>query len=126
MRTGLGKPGVLVTAPQGPSASPGWGSGSWKRRKLSTYRFLTLRESLRLPRVGQRVRHRRQGTVWKVIEEKEVWAEGVGEEAPPWVPALYLRFWKVSAAQPGRGQTRSHRYIPGDHSFADHGEALEE
>lgn len=71
------------------------------------------------------MRHKGHGTVWKVIEEKEVWVKGPGEDAPPLVPALYLRFWKVTSSR-GRGKTHSHQYTPGDHSFADYWEVLEE
>jgi hypothetical protein len=85
-----------------------------------------LRDNLNLPRVRQRVRHKRYGTVWKVIEEQEVWVEGAGQGEPALVPALSLRFWKVNEAQSGRGKTWRHRYIPGDRSFDHHWEVLEE
>jgi hypothetical protein len=71
------------------------------------------------------VQHKSHGTIWKVIEEKEVWVEGAEEGAPAWVPGLHLRFWKVGSRL-GRGKTLSHRYTPGDRSFADHWEVLEE
>ena len=116
---------VLVTAPPGAIGVTWLGERVLEKEKLSTYRFVTLRDSLQLPRVGQKVRHRRLGTVWKVIEEKEVWVAGVNGGEAAQVPAVSLRFWKVNDARPGRGRTRSHQYTPGDHSFENHWEILE-
>jgi NhaP-type Na+/H+ or K+/H+ antiporter len=116
---------VLVTAPPGAVGVSLLGEKFLAAQKPAGYRFATLRQELRLPRVGQRIRNKRYGTVWKVIEEKEVWAPGEGEGAAP-VPALSLRFWKVDAANlPGRGRTRRHQYAPGDRSFEEHWEILE-
>lgn len=115
---------VLVTAPPGAIGISWLGERVLEKEKLSGYRFVTLRDSLGLPRVGQRVRHRRHGTVWKVIEEKEVWVAGSLDGAPAQVPALALRFWKVNDSPPGRGKTRSHRYTPGDRSFEHHWEII--
>jgi NhaP-type Na+/H+ or K+/H+ antiporter len=117
---------VLVTAPPGAIGVSWLGERVLEKEKRSIYRFLVLRNSLRLPRVGQRVRHRRHGTIWKVIEEKEVWVAGTGEGVPALIPALHLRFWKVNDDRPGRGKTHSHRYTPGDRSFEHHWEILEE
>ncbi|MCG6880558.1 MAG: hypothetical protein WBR24_09090 [Desulfobacterales bacterium] len=39
----------------------------------SAYRFKELREKMDLPRVREKVRSKRYGTVWKMIEEKENW-----------------------------------------------------
>ncbi len=111
---------VLVTAPPGAIAISRWGEHVLDEEELSGYRFVTLRGKLKLPRVGQRVRHKGTGTVWKIIEEKELWvprgeAEGGEREL---VPALSLRFWKVDAhLPPGTGKTMRHSYAPGDFSF---------
>ena len=80
------------------------------------------------PRVGQRVRHKVSGTIWKVIEEKEVWMPGKNQTpgAPQVVPAIHLRYWKPRPGQPlGKGRTMSHYYAPGDYSFYHHWEILE-
>jgi solute carrier family 9B (sodium/hydrogen exchanger), member 1/2 len=118
---------VLVTAPPGVIGISLWGERVLEKEELSGYRFITLRERLKLPRVGQRVRHKRHGTVWKVIEEKEIWLSQPGEGGGPvrQVPALSLRFWKVEDNLPrGTGQTYRHNFLPGDHSFDLHWEIL--
>jgi len=115
---------ILATAPIGAIAISIMGERVLEKDEVNVYRFKVLRDTLNLPRVGQKVRHRRHGTVWKVIEEKEVWVEGTGEGAPALVPALHLRFWKVNARL-GRGKTHSHQYTPGDRSFDHHWEILE-
>ncbi|MEW6658837.1 MAG: cation:proton antiporter [Thermodesulfobacteriota bacterium] len=116
---------ILATAPIGAIAISIMGERVLEKDEVNVYRFKVLRDTLNLPRVGQKVRHRRHRTIWKVIEEKEVWVEGAGEGVPAQVPALALRFWKVND-RPGRGKTRSHQYTPGDRSFEQHWEILEE
>jgi NhaP-type Na+/H+ or K+/H+ antiporter len=111
---------VLVTAPPGAVAISLWGERALEKEELTGYRFNTLRQQLQLPRVGQRVRHKSSGTVWKVIEEMEVWVPQPGEPgaAADLVPAVALRFWKVNDRLPrGKGKTLRHRYTPGDYSF---------
>lgn len=116
---------ILATAPLGAIAISIVGERVLEKDEVNVYRFKVLRESLNLPRVGDRVRHRRYGTVWKVIEEQEVWVKGQGQGVPERVPALALRFWKVDEAQSGKGKTHRHRYTPGDRSFDLHWEILE-
>jgi NhaP-type Na+/H+ or K+/H+ antiporter len=116
---------ILATAPLGAIGISIMGERVLEKDEINVYRFKVLRDTLNLPRVGQRVRHRYHGTVWKIIEEQEVWVAGPGEGAPAQVPALALRFWKVNEAQPGRGKTWRHRYTPGDRSFELHWEILE-
>jgi NhaP-type Na+/H+ or K+/H+ antiporter len=117
---------ILATAPIGAIAISIMGERILEKDEVNIYRFKVLRENLSLPRVGQKVRHRRHGTVWKVIEEKEVWVTGSGEGAAAQTPALSLRFWKINNAGLGRGKTYTHRYSPGDRSFEHHWEILEE
>ena len=50
---------VLITAPPGAIAISLWGERVLEPEELTGYRFITLREKLKLPRVGQRVRHKR-------------------------------------------------------------------
>jgi NhaP-type Na+/H+ or K+/H+ antiporter len=118
---------ILVTAPLGAIGISLMGERVLEKDEVNVYRFKVLREALKLPRVGERVRHKRHGTVWKVIEEKELWIQQPGEAAaaPELVPALALRFWKVNEDSRGRGKTMRHRYIPGDHSFELYWEILE-
>jgi solute carrier family 9B (sodium/hydrogen exchanger), member 1/2 len=119
---------VLITAPPGAIAISLWGEKVLEKEELTGYRFFTLRDTLKLPRVGQRVRHKRTGAVWKVIEEMEIWVPnpaGAGVTTDQ-VPALALRFWKVDARLArGRGKTLRHSYTPGDHTFERYWEILE-
>jgi NhaP-type Na+/H+ or K+/H+ antiporter len=119
---------ILVTAPIGAIGITLYGERVLEKDELSIYRFKTLRQQLGLPRVGDKVRHKFTGTVWKVIEEKETWVEspaGAGGQSQL-VPALYLRFWKPHPELPaGKGKTISHRYTPEDYSFWHHWEIME-
>jgi NhaP-type Na+/H+ or K+/H+ antiporter len=118
---------ILATAPLGAIGISLYGEKVLEKDEVNIYRFKVLRESLNLPRVGQRVRHKRHGTVWKVIEEKELWVPDPQRAGPDnLLPALYLRFWRIKEDQaPGKGKTMRHRYTPGDHSFQHHWEILE-
>jgi NhaP-type Na+/H+ or K+/H+ antiporter len=120
---------ILATAPLGAIGITLVGERVLEKEEIHVYRFETLRQTLKLPRVGARVHHKTRGTVWKVIEEKEVWMEAPapGGGPPSLAPAIYLRFWKPREGRaPGTGKTMSHRYTPGDYSFYHHWEILEE
>jgi NhaP-type Na+/H+ or K+/H+ antiporter len=119
---------ILATAPLGAIGISLYGERVLEKEELSVYCFETLRQKLRLPRVGQRVRNKRHGIVWKVIEEKEVWVEAPSEKGGPGslMPAIYLRFWKPrEGLAQGKGQTLTHRYTMKDFSFYYHWEILE-
>ena len=81
-----------------------------------------------LPRVGERLRSKRFDTVWKVIEEKEIWInppEGATHRNPHPVPAVMIRLWKEdSATGPGKGRTQTHCYSRLDPSFNEHWEII--
>jgi len=72
---------ILLTAPVGAIGIKFLGERVLDRGSRSPYRFRDLRERLSLPRVGERVRNRHSGTVWKIIEERERWIPG-GFETP--------------------------------------------
>jgi hypothetical protein len=111
---------VLVTSPIGAIGISLYGEKVLEEEELSVYRFQTLRQKLSLPRVGQQVRHKVSGTIWKVIEEKEVWLPGKNQTpgAPQIVPAIHLRYWKPRPDQPlGKGKTLWHCYANGDYSL---------
>jgi NhaP-type Na+/H+ or K+/H+ antiporter len=119
---------ILATAPLGAIGISLMGEQVLEKEEVNVYRFKVLREALKLPRVGERVRNKRHGTVWKVIEEKELWLpppEAAGAAADL-IPALVLRFWKVNDGQSrGKGKTLRHSYTPGDLSFVRYWEILE-
>jgi NhaP-type Na+/H+ or K+/H+ antiporter len=98
---------ILLTAPLGAVGIKIMGERVLKEGKRPIYRFKDLRERLGLPHVGERVRSRQDGTVWKVIEEKETWrdTERPGQST---VPTIALRLWSLQGDQPpGKGPTRS-------------------
>lgn len=103
---------ILLTAPLGAIGIKWLGERVLKEGKRPAYRFRDIRERLRLPRVGERVRFKENGTLWKVIEEKEGWQERAspGETA---VPTIDLRLWLLRQGQaPGTGPTRSLQFTP--------------
>jgi len=114
---------ILVTAPLGASGIMLMGEKVLEKEERNIYRFKVLREKLQLPRVGERLRSKGDGTVWKVIEEKEIWLETDEDKAgrPPLqhpVPAIYIRFWKADdGSPPGTGVTKSECYRLQDDSF---------
>jgi hypothetical protein len=103
---------------------------SLQHGKRSAYRFKELRDRLDLPHVGERVRSKDFGTIWKIIEEKEVWIEsdldaGSIGQAKGLRPAIHLRYWKEDpGAGPGKGGTMVYRYSQQDPSFHNHWEVL--
>ncbi len=74
-----------------------------------------------LPSVGQTVRSKKFGTLWRVLEKKEVWQyiepdPKTGE--PRMVPAIYLSYWKVKEGeQPGVGKMMGYLYTLYDNTF---------
>jgi len=121
---------ILLTAPLGAIGIMIFGERVLDYTERSGYRFKDLRKKLELPRVGETLRSKHYGTVWKIIEEKEVWMEGSagGDTAPEVahpIPAIYLRYWREDTSKgPGTGRTMSYRYTQKDPSFHDHWEVL--
>lgn len=121
---------IVLTAPLGAIGIMIFGERILDRGKHSLYRFKELRDRLGLPHVGERVLNKKHGTVWKVIEQKEIWLtqpspSNSGKDEVHFTPAIYLRFWKEhNNGRPGTGKTTSCRYCPEDPSFQDHWEIL--
>ncbi len=117
---------ILLTAPPGAIAIMAMGERILDHGEKSPYRFKELRDQFNLPRVGERVRSKRYGTVWKVIEEREVWipSKSDGSDGKR-IPAIYIRYWREDTATgPATGKTFSFRYSVEDPSFEDHWEIL--
>lgn len=121
---------ILLTAPIGAIGIMIFGEKILDHGELSVYKFKELREKLALPHVGERVRSKQSGKVWKVIEQKEVWhkettaADGTSI-TPEFVPAIYLRYWhQESSSGPNHGRTMTYRYTYKDPSFEEHWEVL--
>jgi hypothetical protein len=121
---------ILLTAPLGAIGIAWFGERILDRGERSSYRFEDLREIFGLPRVGERVRSKRYGTVWKVIEEKETWIKKPAtaietSQENNLVPAIHLRYWREDTSPgPGRGKTMSYRYSQEDRYFSEHWEIL--
>lgn len=121
---------ILLTAPIGAIGIMIFGEKVLDYGELSTYRFKELREKLALPHVGERVRSKVSGSIWKVIEQKEVWLKdparsGSSEGSSGVLPAIYLRYWKENNdTGAGKGKTLSYHYTQKDESFQDHWEIL--
>lgn len=108
---------ILLTAPIGAIGIMLIGEKVLDYEEHSVYKFRDVREKLQLPHVGERVRHKQLGTVWKVIEEKELWLDET--------PAIWLRFWgEENSSKPGTGKTLSYHYTPGRASFQEEWEIL--
>jgi len=74
-----------------------------------------------LPDVGQTVRSKKYGTLWRVLEKREVWQNidpdpQTGETRM--VPAIYLAYWRiVEGASPGVGKMMGYLYTLYDNTF---------
>jgi len=121
---------ILLTAPLGAIGITWFGEKVLDRGDRSSFRFEDLREIFGLPRVGERLRSKRYGTVWKVIEEKETWIKKSDLLSTDFcdnnlVPAIHLRYWREDTSPgPGRGKTMSYRYSQEDPHFNEHWEIL--
>jgi NhaP-type Na+/H+ or K+/H+ antiporter len=121
---------ILLTAPIGAIGIMIFGEKILDHGELSIYKFKELREKLALPHVGERVRSKHSGRIWKVIEEKEVWQEepsaaGGSDDTARMIPAICLRYWgEETSNELGKGRTMSHQYSHKDPSFLDHWEIL--
>ncbi|MGC9966187.1 MAG: hypothetical protein ABSE08_12345 [Syntrophobacteraceae bacterium] len=90
--------------------------------------FEQLIEQKGLPRVGQTVRNKDYGTLWRVMEKRETW-QTVSDDpetgAPRMVPAIHLTYWRIQeGAQPGIGKTMGYTYTLYDNTFETHWEIV--
>ena len=121
---------ILLTAPLGAIGIKVFGEKILDHGERSTYRFKELREKMGLPHVGERVRSKQFGTIWKVIEQKETWLEESSDsnkpqDVPRQIPAICLRYWYENSNKgPGTGKTFSCRYSQKGPSFMDQWEIL--
>ncbi len=114
---------ILITAPLGAIGIMVFGERILDHGAQSSYRFKDLRARLQLPHVGERVRHRAEDTVWKIIEEKEIWVDN-GQKTGP-VPGIEICYWRDGSGNgPGTGQTRTLQYTPQSPGFHDQWEVL--
>lgn len=75
-----------------------------------------------LPNPGQMVRSKKYGTLWRVMEKREIWRNidpdpQTGETRM--VPAIYLSYWKVQEeTRPGVGKMMGFEYTLYDNTFS--------
>jgi len=83
-----------------------------------------------LPNVGQIVRSKKYGTLWRVMEKREVWQHTTGSpetREPRLVPAIYLAYWRVQkGVLPGIGKMFGYAYTLHDNTFEANWEIAEE
>ena len=80
-----------------------------------------------LPRLGETVRSKDYGTLWRVIEKREVWQTINDPETgePCEIPAIYLSYWRIQeGVRPGVGKVMGFTYTLYDYTFAQHWEIL--
>ena len=83
----------------------------------------------KLPRLGQIVRSRRYGTLWRVMEKREVWqsiADDPSTGKSRLTPAIYLSYWKIKkGVLPGIGKMMGYPYTIYDSTFESNWEIVE-
>ncbi len=84
--------------------------------------YQKIMQEKKLPSVGQTVRSKKYGTLWRVMEKKEVWQNidpdpKTGETRM--IPAIYLSYWRVQdGVMPGVGRMMGFLYTLYDNTFA--------
>jgi hypothetical protein len=74
-----------------------------------------------LPSVGETVRSKKYGTIWRVMKKWEVWQNinpdpQTGE--PRMIPAIYLCYWRIQkGVPPGVGRMMGYTYTLHDNTF---------
>ncbi len=113
---------ILLTAPLGAIGIMIFGEKILDYGEHSAYKFKDLRARHGLPHLGERVRSKDYNTVWKIIEEKEVWMETEDKND---VPGIFIKYWREDTnSGPGTGRTMSYRYSQNDPPFDSHWEIL--
>jgi hypothetical protein len=76
-----------------------------------------------LPRVGQTVRNKKHGTLWRVMEKREVWQNIPDDHL---LPAVYLLYWRIQPnVHPGVGKMLGYAYTLHDNTFESNWEVVE-
>ena len=81
----------------------------------------------KLPNVGQTVRSKKYGTLWRVMEKREIWQNIEGDPQTRMLPAIYLAYWKVqTGVLPGIGKMFGYVYTLHDNTFEANWEIVKE
>ena len=83
----------------------------------------------KLPDVGHIVRSKKYGTLWRVMEKREVWqntTDNPESGLPRLIPSIYLSYWRVKkGVLPGLGKTLGYSYTLHDTTFDANWEIVE-
>ena len=81
----------------------------------------------KLANVGQTVRSKKYGTLWRVMEKREIWQNIEGDPQTSMVPAIYLAYWKVQKdVLPGVGKMFGYAYTLHDNTFESNWDVVED
>jgi hypothetical protein len=84
----------------------------------------------KLPNVGQIVRSKKYGTLWRVMEKRELWQHTAHDSQSGeggLIPGIYLAYWKVQKGMmPGIGKMFGYAYTLHDTTFETNWEIVEE
>ena len=77
----------------------------------------------KLPRVGQTVKSKKYGTLWRVMEKREVWQNVDLEHL---VAGIYISYWRIKeGVLPGVGKLIGYVYTAYDNTFEANWEIVE-
>ena len=80
----------------------------------------------KLANVGQTVRSKKYGTLWRVMEKREIWQNIEGDPQTLMLPAIYIAYWKVqTGVLPGIGKMFGYAYTLHDNTFEANWEIVE-
>ena len=104
-------------------AKGGYGYGSERNTRRSN-------EKKNLPKLGQTVRSKKYGTLWRVIETKENWQTIPDDPAIGgyrMAPGIYITYWRIKEGEiPGTGKVMGYTYTLHDYTFEANWEIVEE
>jgi len=84
----------------------------------------------KIPVVGQTVRSKKHGTLWRVIEKKTAWQNTSNDPqigGPRLMPAIQLTYWQVrKGVQQGIGKMLGYAYTLHDNTFEANWEIVED
>ena len=84
----------------------------------------------KLPRVGQTVRSKKYGTLWRVTEKREVWqniADDPETGEPRMLPAIFLTYVQIQNGwASGMGKKLGYAYTLHDNTFKSNWEIADE
>jgi hypothetical protein len=95
---------------------------SLKTRRVAMQEYAEIIRQKGLPHVGQTVRSKKYGTLWRTMKKREVWRTiepdpQTGETRI--IPAVYLMYWKVQEGKaPGVGSLMGFEYTLFDNTFS--------